>query len=471
MRFALYVSMLLAILPLVLMRPFFGLCVYYVVSLLQPKLLCWHPEFQDAMLVGVPLMMGAILIGIRRVQLIPRKEALSGKIVGIRERLVKAAVIEPAWPLLVCALLFAYITITRLLVPFPMSQSSYQYRSLFKMLIVAALVTGMAADFRRLRVLYVVIALSTAFWAIKGGLKVIILGPHQVYGKTYDNNFFALTSAMVLPMVFYFGMSMKQAKWRNLLMACAVLICLGIIGSRSRAGFVAFGFVLAGMAWSSRYRLRAIMAVVIVVIVAFAAAGDEIYDRIDSIIAYQEDRSARSRFWTWQVAQELVKQSPAIGVGFANFEVAKAGFDGGHKAAHNIYLQNLAELGFLGHPLWLLLVVGSLVSIFRFMRWARKLPPDMRWSYYWSRGLCLGLAAFCIHGFFHNEEYLELMFAMVGLHVALRAATRRELEKRKLLSMVPEKQRLEKTKASDSARSSQRGSVCRSLQGAIAAGA
>lgn len=438
MRFGLYVMMLLAILPLVMMRPFFGLCIYYIVSLLQPKLLCWHPDFQDAMLVGVPLMFGAVLIGIRRTQIIPRKEALSGKIVELRQRVVKAALVEPSWLVIVCGLLFVYISVTRLVVPYPLTTNSYQYRSLFKMFIVTALVTGMAADLRRLRVLYIVIALSTAFWAIKGGLKMIMLGPHQVYGKTYDNNFFALNSAMVLPMVFYFGMSLKHAKWRNLLMVFSVLICLGIIGSRSRAGFVAFGFVLSGMAWSSRYRLRAIMAVTLVVTVAFAAAGGEIFERIDSIVSYQSDRSARSRFWTWEVARQLILRSPVIGVGFGNFEVAKGVYDGGQKAAHNIYLQNLAELGFLGHPLWLCIVAGSLISMFRFMRWSRRLPVEMRWAYYWSRGLCLGMAAFCIHGFFHNEEYLELMFAMVGLQVALRAATRRELETRKLQAMLPQ---------------------------------
>lgn len=443
MRFTLYVMMLLAILPLVMLRPFFGLCVYYVVSLLQPKLLCWHPDFQDAMLVGVPLIVGAVLIGIRRKQFSPRKEVLSGKVVGLTERVVQSSLVEPSWLLLTCALLFVYISVTRLLVPHSLSYTSYQYRGLFKILVVMALITGMASDYRRLRVLYIVVALSVGFWAIKGGLKVITLGPHQVYGKTYDNNLFALTSAMVLPMVFYYGMSLRRAKWRNLLMICSVLICLGIIGSRSRAGFVAFGFVLAGMAWSSRYRVRAVMAVFLVVIVAFAAAGDEIVDRIDSILAYQSDRSARSRFWTWEVARELVARNPVIGVGFANFEVAKGTLDGGQKAAHNIYLQNLAELGFLGHPLWLLVVIGSLVSSFRFMRWSRRLPPDMRWAYYWSRGICLGISAFCIHGLFHNEEYLELMFVIIGLHVALQTATRRELQLRKLQSLLPEKARLD----------------------------
>jgi hypothetical protein len=40
----------------------------------------------------------------------------------------------------------------------------------------------------------------------------------------------------------------------------------------------------------------------------------------------------------------------------------------------------------------------------------------------------LGIVAFCVHGFFHNEEYLELMFAMVGLNVALQVAVRREFD-------------------------------------------
>jgi len=77
--------------------------------------------------------------------------------------------------------------------------------------------------------------------------------------------------------------------------------------------------------------------------------------------------------------------------------------------------------------LWLTVVLGSLATSWLFMRWARRLPPEMRWAYYWSRGLMLGLLAFCIHGMFHNEEYLELMFVMVGLVVALQVATRREL--------------------------------------------
>jgi probable O-glycosylation ligase (exosortase A-associated) len=433
MRFAVYAAILLAILPVVLIRPFFGLCVYYVVSLMQPKLLCWRPEFQDALLVGVPLMIGAIVIGVRRRQVAVRTDAVSGRVVKTEPRTVAAPLFEFAWPLALFAALVLYIAATRLLAPYPLTDTSYQFRSLVKILIVAILVTGMASDVKRIRILYAVVALAVAFWAIKGGLKVILLGPHQVYGKSYDNNLFALTSAMTLPMVFYFGLSLRQGRWRNLLILCAALMCLAIIGSRSRAGFVAFVFVLAGMAWTSRYRLRAMLAVLLVATVALATSAGEIRERIESIIDYRQDRSARSRFWTWQSARQLLAHSPAIGVGFANFETANRDLEGGGKAAHNIYLQNLAELGLLGHPIWLVLILGSLLSMFRYMRRARGLPPDLRWGYHLSRGLCLGMAAYCIHGMFHNEEYLELTFAMIALHIALKVAIARELRQRRLI--------------------------------------
>lgn len=434
MRFAIYLVLLFSVLPFVLLRPFFGLCVYYVVSLLQPKYFCWHPDFQDAMLVGVPLVIGAIAIGVRRTQLHARKEPNTGRLVGIAPKSIRNSLIEPSWPLLVCLLLLLYVTITRVLVPYPLENNVFQYRSLCKMLLVMALLTGLASDFHRLRIIYIVVALSVGFWAIKGGLKVILLGPHQVYGKTYDNNLFALTTAMVLPMVFYYALSVRRARWRNLLIVCAALMCLGIIGSQSRAGFLALAVVLGGLAWTSRYRFRAIGAVAILITAAMIVSSGEIQDRISSIIAYRQDESARSRFWTWSMAREILLQNPMVGVGFGNFELAKSYIEGSRKAAHNIYLQNLAELGLLGHPLWLLLVVGGWFSMLRFMRKARSLPTDFKWAYHWSRGLWLGLTAYCVHGFFHNEEYLELMFVLLGLHIALRVATRRALVDHKLLA-------------------------------------
>lgn len=432
MRFALYLTILIALLPLVFTRPFVGLCVYYVVSLLQPKILCWEPEFQDALLVGVPLIIGAIAFGVIRREVVPNRELATGKLIGLEHKFAGVSLIQPCWPILLFAALILYVGVTRLFVPFSLENNSYQFRSLCKVLLVAALMTGIVTSPKQFKILFIVIALSTAFWAVKGGLKVMLLGPHQVYGKTYDNNLFALTSVMTLPMVFYYGLTVKHARWRTLLLICSALICLGIIGSRSRAGFAAFAVVLFCMAWSSKYRVRALVAVSVVAALTAVMSGHEIWERAQSIFAYEQDKSARSRFATWEAAWQLFLGSPAIGVGFNNFELAKDALTGGQKSAHNIFLQNLSELGALGSPIWLAIIFGTMLGLYRLMRRARVLPPDMRWVYYCARGLLLGMLAFCIHGFFHNEEYIELMFVLVALAATLRIVADRQWREVKL---------------------------------------
>lgn len=427
MRFAIYLSILCALVPLVFTRPFFGLCLYYIVSLLQPKLLCWRGDFQDAMIVGVPLVLGAVTVGVRRRVLEPRIDPRTGAVVGAESRLTRSRLFEFAWPLGALVLLMIYLTFNRIMSRFPMENTTESFRALWKVMLVTALLTGMATDFRRFRILYAVVAMSVAFWAIKGGIKVLLIGPHQVYGKTYDNNLFALTSVMVLPMVFYHAMTVRHVRWRFALFAASALISLAIIGSQSRAGFVALAFVTVCMAWGSRYRFRVVGAVAALGLCILFVSRSEIEQRVQSIITYRSDQSARSRLGSWNTAIQVWAAHPVFGVGFNQYQPAARAMFGGKREAHNIFLQNLAELGVVGHPIWLVLVIGVPLSMYRFMRRARNLPPQYRWAYYWARGLMLGLIAFGIHGFFHNEEYLELMVTMVGLTVALRIMTRRVL--------------------------------------------
>ena len=435
MRFAIYITLLVAVLPLVFTRPFFGLCVYYVVSLLDPKLLCWNPTFQDAFLVGIPLVIGAIAIGVHRFR--PQKavdeRTNATSIQWVRER---SAIFEFAWPLIVLLVLIVYIAINRVISGYPLENSSTQFRNLCKIALVACLLTGLASDQRRFRIFYLVVALSVGFWAIKGGLKMIFMGPHRVYGKTFDNNLFALTSVMVLPMLFYFGQSLRSPRWRMAAMIGSGLICLAIIGAQSRAGFLALAVVLTCMAWSSRYRVRAALAAGLLALAALLIAGPQIKERIASIAAYETDRSALARFFTWEVARDMFLEHPLAGVGFGNYETVKKERTGDRKAAHNIYLQNAAELGLIGHGLWLLLLFGSMISLYRCMRRARGMPAEFRWGYYYSRGLLLGLLGFCIHGIFHNEDFLELMLTMVAMNVALQTALYREIRASRVMKVV-----------------------------------
>lgn len=432
MRFALYVSLLAMAVPIIFTRPFFGLCVYYIVSLMQPKLLCWKPDFQDSMIVGVPLVVGAIAFGVQRYVVEPRRGPLRRETIGVERKLTRNALFEPSSLLGILILLLAYIALNRQLVEIPSDGSAAQFSRLCKMALVTILLTGLASDFRRFRILYLVIALAVAFWAIKGGLNVLLIGPHKVYGRNYDNNFFALTSCMVLPMVFYFSLSLERSRWRWVLMGFVGLMGLAIICSQSRAGFLALAVVVFCLAWTSKHRVKALTGVAVLGIAAVITLRAEIVSRVESIVHFETDRSARSRLWLWESAFRLTEQSPLMGVGFCNFERATARLNLGRKAGHNIWFNALAELGILGYPLWAGFLLGAMFLSWRLMHFGKRCPPDMRWCYYWARGLLLGLIAYGVHGFFHNEEYLDLTFAMIGLVIALKATVARELRHRRL---------------------------------------
>lgn len=436
MRFAIYISVLLALLPLCLLRPFFGLCLYYVVSLMQPKFLCWRPDFQDSLLVGVPMVVGAVVFGVHRWVMAPRISPVTGRPTALEPRRVRSPLVEPSLLLVVLGLLLAYITLTRFLGDEPLEPTSAAFRRLLKMGLVVALLTGMASDERRFRILYAVVALAVAFWAVKGGIRVLMLGPHRVYGFSYDNNLFALTTTMVLPMVFYLGITWRNPRLRIAMLVCCALMGVAVICSESRAGFLAMCVVLCCLAWTSRYRVRALIGVALLAAAALATSSAEIRHRLATIVNYEQDISARSRFRTWSDAVAVMSEHPALGVGFGNYERAVNRVTGGRKAAHNIWLSSLAELGMLGYPLWLALVLGSMAQAWWLTRVGRQAPPELRWTYHLARGLLLALVAYGVHGFFHNEEFLDLAFAVMGLIVALQVLLRRELQARRIGAML-----------------------------------
>lgn len=427
MRFALYLTLLICLLPLVFSRPFFGLCVYYVVSFMQPKVLCWRPDLQDSLLVGVPLVAGAILFGVRQPRWAPAAPSGGGALSqGLREQWLRGGLFEPSWQALLLLLLVGYIGLTGAVSTLHAPDAGEMYGRLCKVVLVTVLMTGLAASADRFHALCIVVAVATGFWAIKAGAWTLLLGPHRTHGEDYDNNLFALKSVMVLPLLYQLGMADTNRRRRYLFMGLAALTALGIIGSRSRSGFVALAFVLICMMWSGRHRIRAALGVCLLGFVALIVSGNEIRTRLTSIEDYQSDRSAGKRFVIWQAAWDVFAAHPLTGVGFARFEAAHQKENQRSWAAHNIWLQNLAELGLIGHPLWLALVLGTILELYLLMRRTARAPPELRRLHHAASGLLMGMCAFWIHGMFHNEEYLELMFTFIGMTVCLRVVVRHE---------------------------------------------
>src|SRR5436190_498317 len=93
-RYALYITLLYGSLPFVFARPFCGICVYFIVSFMEPKVLCWQPGLQDSLIVGIPLILGILLFGIKRIRIEPVRDAPTGRITALRQTLVRNRLVE-----------------------------------------------------------------------------------------------------------------------------------------------------------------------------------------------------------------------------------------------------------------------------------------------------------------------------------------------------------------------------------------
>ncbi len=127
--------------------------------------------------------------------------------------------------------------------------------------------------------------------------------------------------------------------------------------------------------------ILAIMAVLIVLIFA----PQSYFDRMKTMKSYQSDGSAQGRIDAWKASIRMAIDHPLLGVGPGNFtpmyisryrpEGSDIGIGSFFTAAHSLYFQTLAELGFPG----LFVVVAIIFSnILSNRRVKKKIMPNSR---------------------------------------------------------------------------------------------
>ncbi len=143
-------------------------------------------------------------------------------------------------------------------------------------------------------------------------------------------------------------------------------------------------------------------------------------DRASSLTDLQSEDTWAGRIDIWQAAWQVFAEHPLGGVGLANFAWVspqyspKAAYisslreDGGGGVAHNSFLSVLAETGFVGLVLFLLLQASTFLVLWRVRR-----QMSLAW------GLILGLIAYWIAGLTLTWEYNKIAFFLYGSALAL----------------------------------------------------
>jgi len=251
------------------------------------------------------------------------------------------------------------------------------------------------------------------------GFRTLWIG---VYG---DPNYLAEYLALIVPLAVAFIARPGMRLGVRLVCVVALLLAVTcIVLTFSRGGFL--GLVFGGLVWAVRERAQRTKALVLsaalaVGVAVFAPAT--YWERNDTLEEFGQDQSALGRVYAWHVASAANLDRPLRGVGGGAFREAwplYAAADARREAlvAHNIFLDTLGELGWVGFFLFLTFAGSATGAVFR-----AGFDPRIGWL---ARGLGASVAGFLLCNCFSGSLVSPHLFVVFGLAGAVARVASRE---------------------------------------------
>ncbi|MBS1188668.1 MAG: wzy family polymerase, exosortase system type 1 associated [Rhodocyclaceae bacterium] len=277
--------------------------------------------------------------------------------------------------------------------------------------------------------LVAVIALSVGFYGFKGGIFTLltqgrgnVLGPPGSFIE--PNNELGVALVTVFPLL-YFLYGISRNKWlRWGLLATALLTLAAIFGTYSRAAVLAVAAMAVFMGFKSNHKVLTVTVLAVALAGTVALLPERWMERMQSISTHQ-DESSQSRFKVWTLIGRIAMDHPLTGGGYRITENPKTWEKYGSDdstvayAPHSIYFQVLAEHGFVGLFLFLVIGVATWRLASRVARQARD-GPDADWAPQLMGMIQVSLIGYGVAGGFNalaNYDvpyYLAAIVAMVA---------------------------------------------------------
>lgn len=279
----------------------------------------------------------------------------------------------------------------------------------------------------RIRALVWVIALSIAFYGVKGGIFTILHGGvYRVQGPpgTFiaGNNELGLAMAMTAPLLYFLARDIRHRWLRPAMYAATVLTALAAIGTQSRGALVGLS-VMGAMFWyKSRQKFTVAILGGLAVLLIVQIMPQEWYDRMNTINTYEKDQSAMGRVNAWWMAFNLASDR-LFGGGFETFQkemfALYAPDPTNVRDVHSVYFELLGEHGYVGLSLFLILMAFTWGSCSHVRKISAR-SSDTGWAGDLASMIQVSLAAYLSAGAFLGMAYFDLPYNLVLIAVALK---------------------------------------------------
>jgi probable O-glycosylation ligase (exosortase A-associated) len=300
-----------------------------------------------------------------------------------------------------------------------------------KSLLMAFVTIVLFQDRAKLRLLYMVMALSMGFYGVKGGVWALRTGAgERVFGPegTFfgDNNYLGLALAMMLPVLLCLAREEPRRWLRNVFRATFALSIAAILFTYSRGALLGLAAILIPVTWRSPWRLRFAATALLVTLVALPLIPAKWWERMQTITTdtQQMDTSELGRLEAWNTALNIARDRPVFGGGFRvlwNNDAWLQYHDGPYlvaRDAHSLYFEVLGEQGVVGLAIYLGIVISTLVTLQRIRKKWRHHPAHGYLATY-AEMTQLVLCPFLVAGAFLSVAYFDLYFHLVATSVVL----------------------------------------------------
>lgn len=406
MRDYLIVGLILVSLPIGVIVPFYGLLTYTWISYMNPHLYAWTfaQTFPVAKLSALSALTGTIVRGAAHLAPLKQPETFS------------MIVLWGAFTLSSSFAIYSAIAWSR-------------WQDASKLIVMALLTSTLLTNQKRIRYFLLLIAASIGFYGFKGGLFSLLTGGnYMIYGPGDSiigaNNSIGLALNMCLPVFWY--LAQEERGWiRWLLRATFLLSIPAIMFTYSRASALTVPIVLLAL-FAGRGKLLLVLFL-IGALLAVPYIPERWWNRQESTLSYQQDRSAMSRIDNWKFVWKVFLDRPWHGAGFDFFTldtVARYSPEfikqyGKTWDTHSIYFAMLGAHGLPGFLAFGAMILFCFLSC-RKMRKQVRGRPELKWVATYCSMITVSLLAFLVNGAFVNMEYFDLPYHWAAVVASLK---------------------------------------------------
>lgn len=314
---------------------------------------------------------------------------------------------------------FGWVTFTTFFAFYPQA-AWLQWDKVWKIQLMVLLSAMLITDRKRLEGLVWVIALSFAFYGVKGGIFTILKGGvHHVQGPAGTfiggNNELGLAMIMTVPLIRYLHLQATNQLIKFGLASAMVLTLISAIGTQSRGALLAAS-AMGGFLWlKSRNKFSTAIFILVAIVLVAAIMPPQYWERMNTIKTYEQDASAMGRINAWHVAFNVAKER-VTGGGFETFKSPTfdryaPNPDDVHDV-HSVYFEAMGEQGFIGLGLFLLIGLTAWRTGRKIVKECKQ-DPGRKWAVDLALMTQVSLIGYATGGAFLGLSYFDYPYDLV----------------------------------------------------------